>query len=237
MATLAQVEVSDQSFWQKTMLWISVFIVFGFAQFAARGLVDYGSVPLYVHAHAVVMMAWLGLTVTQATLVARDNLALHRRLGWLGAALATVVVCFGSWVSIQIIQAHREPFFFTPPFFLALTQVGLLTFAGLIVAAIARRKETEWHRRLMVGALIMLMEPALGRTLPMPLIMPWGEWAALVVQLGVLAVVARHDRKVLGMIHPATIAAGLVITLSHCIIEALAVAPFWQALTDRVIAA
>lgn len=237
MATLAQVEVNDQSFWQKTMLWISVFIVFGFAQFAARGLVDYGSVPLYVHAHAVVMMAWLGLTVTQATLVARDNLALHRRLGWLGAGLAALVVCLGSWVSIQIIQAHREPFFFTPPFFLALTQVGLLTFAGLITAAIMRRRETEWHRRLMVGALILLMEPALGRTLPMPLIMPWGEWAALAVQLGVLAVVARHDRKVRGTIHPATIVAGLVITLSHCIIETLAVTPAWQDMTARVIAA
>lgn len=237
MATLAQVEVNDQSFWQKTMLWISVFIVFGFAQFAARGLVDYGSVPLYVHAHAVVMMAWLGLTVTQATLVARDNLALHRRLGWLGAGLAALVVCLGSWVSIQIIQAHREPFFFTPPFFLALTQVGLLTFGGLITAAIMRRRETEWHRRLMVGALILLMEPALGRTLPMPLIMPWGEWAALAVQLGVLAVVARHDRKVRGTIHPATIVAGLVITLSHCIIETLAVTPAWQDMTARVIAA
>lgn len=237
MATLAQVQTGDQSFWQKMMLWVSAFIVFGFAQFGARGLVDYQAVPFYVHVHAVVMMAWLGLTVVQATLVARDNLALHRRLGWLGAALAVVVVLFGSFVAIEIIQAHREPFFFTPPFFLALTQVGLLTFGGLIAAAIIRRRETEWHRRLMVGALIMLMEPALGRTLPMPLIMPWGEWAALVVQLGVLAVLVRHDRKVLGSIHPATIAAGLVITISHCIIEILAITPAWQDLTARVIAA
>jgi hypothetical protein len=237
MATLAQVEIRDQSFWQKMMLGVAVFIVFGFAQFGARGLVDYRAVPFYVHVHALVMLAWLGLTVVQATLVARDNLALHRRLGWVGAALAVVVVCFGSFVAIRIIQAHREPFFFTPPFFLALTQVGLLTFGGLIVAAIVRRRETEWHRRLMVGALVMLMEPALGRTLPMPLIMPWGAWAALAVQLAVMGIVIRHDRKTIGMVHPATISAVLAIAVSHCIIEILAISPFWIAWTHQLIGA
>ncbi|MBW8753465.1 MAG: hypothetical protein JF595_04835 [Sphingomonadales bacterium] len=237
MATLAQVQIRDQSFWQKMMLGIAVFIVFGFAQFGARGLVDYRAVPFYIHVHALVMLAWLGLTVVQATLVARDNLALHRRLGWVGAVLAVVVVCFGSFVAIRIVQAHREPFFFTPPFFLALTQVGLLTFGGLIVAAIARRRETEWHRRLMLGALVMLMEPALGRTLPMPLIMPWGEWLALVVQLGVMGLVIRHDRKTIGRVHPATISAVLAIVVSHCIVEILAISPFWIGWTRQVIGA
>ena len=90
---------------------------------------------------------------------------------------------------------------------------------------------------LMVGALIMLMEPALGRTLPMPLIMPWGEWLALVVQLGVLAVVVRHDRKAMGAIHPATIVAALTIVISHCVVEILAITPAWQGLTARVIGA
>jgi hypothetical protein len=237
MATLAQVETRDQSFWQKLMLGMAVFIVFGFAQFGARGLVDYRGVPVYIHLHALVMLAWLALTVTQATLVARDNLVLHRKLGWLGAALAVIVVCFGSYIAIMIVKAHREPPFFTPPYFLALTQVGLLTFAGLVGAAIVRRRETEWHRRLMVGALVMLLEPALGRTLPMPLIMPWGEWLALAVQLGVLAIVIRHDRKALGRIHPATTAAVLAVTISHCVIEILAISPIWQAWTNQLIGA
>jgi hypothetical protein len=237
MATLAQTRTRDQSFWQKMMLGIALFIVFGFAQFGARGFVDYRAVPGFVHVHALVMLSWLALTVAQATFVARDNMVLHRKLGWVGAGLAVVVVGFSSWVAIMIVKAHHQPPVFAPPYFLARTQVGMLAFAGLIVAAIVRRRETEWHRRLMVGALVLLLEPALGRVLPMPLIMPYGEWAVLAVQLGVLAIVMRHDRRTIGAIHPATTSAVLVVALTHCIVELLAIAPFWQACTDRLIGA
>jgi hypothetical protein len=236
MATLARVVERDQSFWQKLMLGLAVFIVFGFAQFGARGFVDYRAVPAYIHVHALVMLSWLALTVAQATFIARDNLALHRRLGWVGVALAVVVVCFCSYVSIMIVKAHHQPPFFTPPYFLALTQAGMLVFAGLIAAAILRRRQTEWHRRLMVGALVLLMEPALGRVLPMPLIMPYGEWAVLAVQLGVLAIVMRHDRRTMGAIHPATTAVVLVIALTHGVVELLAISPFWQSWTAALVA-
>jgi hypothetical protein len=36
MATLAQTETRERSFWQKITLGLAIFIVFGFAQFAAR---------------------------------------------------------------------------------------------------------------------------------------------------------------------------------------------------------
>lgn len=237
MATLAQVGTRDQSFWQKMTIGIALFIVFGFAQFGARGMVDYRGAPVYLHLHAVVMIAWLALTVVQATLVARDNLALHRRLGWIGAGLVTVVIVMGGVVSFRALQTHHFPPFFTTPFFLALTVVELLAFTGMMVAAIRRRRETEWHRRLMIGALVLLMEPALGRVLPMPLLMPWGEWATLAVQLGVLVLVARHDRKTLGAIHPATTVSMLVVALTHGLFELLAVSPFWQAWSEQLFGA
>lgn len=237
MATLAQVGTRDQSFWQKMMIGIAVFIVFGFAQFGARGMVDYRGAPIYLHLHAMVMIAWLALTVAQATFVARDNLALHRRLGWIGAGLAAVVIVMTGFVSFRSLQAHHFPPFFTTPFFFALVVVELVAFTGMMTAAIARRRETEWHRRLMVGALVLLMEPALGRLLPMPLLMPWGEWATLAVQLGVLALVARHDRKTLGAVHRATTVSMLVVALTHCLFEILAISPFWQAWSERLFAA
>jgi hypothetical protein len=107
----------------------------------------------------------------------------------------------------------------------------------MVGAAIIRRRQTDWHRRLMLGSLVLIMEPALGRLLPMPLIMPWGEWVTLAIQLGVLGIVMRHDRKTIGAIHPATTAAVLVVTLAHVIIELLAITPFFIALTGHVIAA
>jgi hypothetical protein len=234
MATLAQAAERDQSFWQKMMLGIALFIVFGFAQFAARGFVNYGQIPIVVHIHGAIMLSWLALAVMQSMLVQRGNLALHRRLGWLGVVLASAVVTMGSVVGLWATMTRHQPPFFTLPYFLALTQVGMIAFAGMIAAAIVRRRQTEWHRRLLVGAMVMIIEPALGRLLPMPLIMPWGEWVVLGIQLGVLAIVARHDRKVLGHVHPATMAAGLVIALTHVVIELLAITPPWAALAERL---
>ena len=234
MATAAQAASRDQSFWQKMMLGIAVFIVFGFAQFSARGFVDVGKVPAYVHVHGVIMLAWLALAVTQATLVQRDNIAMHRKLGWIGVALAAGVVVMGSYIGIKTVEAQRQPPFFTLPYFLALTQFGIACFAGMIAAAVAYRRQTEWHRRLMLGALVMLMEPALGRLLPMPFIMPWGEWLVLAIQLGTLGILVRHDRKVLGRVHPATLIAMLGVTFSHIVVETLAVTPAFIRLTEQV---
>jgi uncharacterized membrane protein len=237
MASIAPVSAARFTFWQKMLGGIALFIVFGFVQFAARGFVDYATVPQYIHIHAVLMVSWLGLSVAQATLVRRDNLALHRRLGWLGVSLAAAVLCVGIFVSIMTAKAHAQPPFFTIPHFLAISQFDVLAFAGLVGAAVIRRRKTEWHRRLMVGAMVMLMEPALGRLLPMPLIVPWGQWLVAAIQLGVLAIVARHDRRTLGAIHPATITTALVVTISHGVVETLAISPFWISWTDRIVGA
>lgn len=237
MATLAPAAAVDQSFWQKMMIGIGLFIVFGFAQFTLRGFADPFGAPVHVHLHGIVMLGWLGLSVIQATLIQRDNVALHRRLGWLGLLLAAAVVITGSYAGLHAIETGRQPPFFTPAYFLALTQVGMAFFAGLIALAVARRRQTEWHRRLMLGALIMIMEPALGRVLPMPFIMPWGEWLVLAVQLGTFALVMRHDRKVLGRVHPATLTAMLVVTLLHVVIETLARTPTWIVLAEGMVAA
>ena len=234
MASIAPARTGRLTFWQKMTGGIALFIVFGFLQFAARGFVDYGQVPFYVHLHAVVMVSWLGITVTQSLLAERADRALHRTLGWIGLGFAALVVVLGSVVAIKIIAAHHQPPFFTPPYFLALTQIDVVTFAGLLIAAIAMRRETEWHRRLIVGATVMLMEPALGRVLPMPLIMPWGEWATMAVQLGVLWIMLRHDRRTLGAVHPATITAMLVVTLSHVALELLATTAPVIALATRI---
>lgn len=227
MATLAGGATRDKPFFLRMIIDIALVIVLGFAQFAARGFVDFGAAPFWVHLHGVVMLSWLGLLIYQSSLVQRGNVMLHRRLGVLGIILAAALIVLGMFTGMRAIALHRAPPYFSDAYFLALTQVGLIVFAGMIVAAVANRNRPEWHRRLMIGALVLLMEPAFGRLLPMPLMGIWGEWAVMAIQLATLAIVARHDRKRFVGIHPATIISALVVVFAHVAVTLAALTPFF----------
>jgi hypothetical protein len=227
MATLADGAARDKPFFLRMIIGISAVIVLGFLQFAARGYVNVAAAPLWVHLHGVVMIAWLGLLIYQSSLVQRGNLLQHRQLGVAGLALAAALVVLGSFTGMRAIALHRVPPFFTDAYFLALTQVGLLFFAGMVVAAVVNRARPEWHRRLMLGALVLIMEPAFGRLLPMPLMGPWGEWTIMAIQLGTLALVARHDLRRFVAIHPATVVSMLVVIATHVTVTLAAMTPFF----------
>lgn len=227
MATLANSAAREKPFFLRMIVGISAIIVIGFLQFAARGYVNYGAAPLWVHLHGVVMLSWLGLLIVQSSLVQRGSLMLHRQLGILGLALAALLVVLGSFTGLRAIALHRVPPFFTDAYFLALTQLGLAAFAGLIVAAVVNRHRAEWHRRLMLGAVILLMEPAFGRLLPMPMLGPWGEWLIMAIQLGALALVAQHDRRRFIAVHPATIVCALVVVATHVVVTLAAMTPLF----------
>lgn len=262
MAGIADTRAQRLSFWQKMAIGLSAFIVFGFAQFGLRGMVDYAHVPLVMHLHAMAMLAWLGLLVTQSLLVGRPGpsytglsnrapndmgphdvsaggvrpaggLALHRTLGWASVVMLPLIVVLASLTCLTAIRVGLVPPMFTPPYFLALVHIGVVTFAALAATAVLRRDDAGWHKRLMIGSTVMLMEPALGRVLPMPLIMPWGEWVAMVIQLGVIGLVVRHDKRELRAMHPATTAVVMAIALNHVLVELLAIMPWWVDFTAR----
>ncbi len=236
MASLAGAQVARVSFWAKMAIGISAFIVFGFAQFALRGFVPYMQVPAVFHLHGMTMLAWLGLLCTQSLLAGRNPgaLELHRRLGWASAVMLPLIVVLASVTCVTALRAGFFPPFFTGPYFLALVHVGVAIFAALVLTAITRRRQADWHKRLMIGSTILLMDPALGRVLPMPFIVPWGEWLAMLIQLGVAFLIVRHDRREVGRIHPATSVVLLAIVLSHVAVELLAVSPGWIAFAGRV---
>ena len=238
MATAAGAQVVRLSFWAKMTIGMSLFIVFGFAQFALRGFVPYTQVPLIFHLHGMTMLAWLGLLCTQSVLAGRGvGLEIHRKLGWASALMLPLIMVLASVTCVTALRAGLFPPFFTPAYFLALVHVGVVIFAVLLATAIARRAQADWHKRLIIGSTVLLMEPALGRVLPMPFITPWGEWVAMVIQLGVVALVVRHDRRALGRVHPATMAVILAVVLGHVVVELLAISPWWIAFAGRVAAA
>lgn len=234
MATSPQSAARAELFWHRMAIGLAIFIVVGFLQFALRGFVDPVAAPFWVHLHGVAMLAWLALLIVQPTLVSRDNLALHRKLGWAGAALAILITCLGIFTGVASLVLGRFPPFFTPPYFLALTTVESLIFGLMVWAAVRRRHTTAWHRRLMIGATIVILEPALGRILPMPLMIGWSDIPIGLIQLGVVGIIALHDRRTLGRVHPATKAIAAIVIAVRVTIYLLAMTPPVIALAERL---
>lgn len=225
---------SAERFWQRMAIGLAIFIVFGFLQFTARGFVDPLRAPAWVHLHGLAMLGWLALLIVQPSLVSRSNLALHRRLGWVGAGLALVITVLGVFTGVMALVLHRQPPFFTLPYFLALTTIESLVFGAMAAWAIRRRRATDWHRRLMIGATIVVLEPALGRLLPIPLMGAWAEPVVALCQLAAVAIVAVNDWRTRGAIHPATWAIAAVVIATRIAISLLAMTPPVIALAVRL---
>lgn len=227
----------ENAFFARYAVALAAFIVFGFAQFDLRMPPPPVAIPWVVHAHAASMLAWLALTVAQPRLAGTHARAWHRRLGWASLGLLAAIVVFASMTCIAALRLGLIPPFFTPAYFFALVHVGMLGFIATVFAGIAMRRRSDWHRRLMLGSTVVIMEPALGRLLPMPLLGAWGEWVAMGVQLGALGWLVARDRRVLGRVHPATVTAAGAVVAVHAAIDAAAVFPPFVAFAARVAAA
>ena len=144
--------MADQDFFVRYAIFLGLFIMFGFIQFALRGFSNFRAAPAIVHLHGGLMVSWLGIFISQNVLVHKGELGIHRKLGWASAALVVVVAVTMVMTGYKAIEVGRQPPFFSPPYFLVLTSVGAVTFAGLVGWAVAKRRQVQWHRRLMLGA-------------------------------------------------------------------------------------
>ena len=228
MATVApQGWQQNQAFYTRMAAGLTLFTFVAFAQFTLRGFVNVAAVPWWVHLHAIVFGGWMLLFAVQNALAGSGSLALHRQLGWIGCALAAVMVPLGMVTGAQAIALGRMPPFFTPPYFLALTNIGMVLFGALFAWAVALRRDTEWHRRLMLAVAILLTEPALGRVLPMPLLQPYAQVAEFAVQLGLFAIAFAHDRRTRGAVHPALWAGVAFLALFHAVVRGVSLFGPW----------
>ncbi|MBI1196548.1 MAG: hypothetical protein GC203_01645 [Phenylobacterium sp.] len=207
----------------------------GFSLQLAMGRSTFASPPL-VHAHALVFMGWVTLYVLQNGFAATGRTDLHRRLGWIGAAWMVPMLILGCMVTVAMLRRGAVPFFFQPLQFLVFDPVSLLGFIALTSAAILLRRQTDWHRRLHFCAMSILLGPAFGRLLPLPLLAPWAWEATLAAcMLFPLAGIAWDARRN-GRVHPAwlwglaAMAGVLVVT------EAITYSPVGEGLYRAVVA-
>lgn len=206
MATLAEQplapSVGDERFFFRAAIVMSFIIVAGFSFQLAMGRSTFAS-PVRVHVHAVLFMGWVWIYLLQNALVVTGRIGLHRRLGWLAAMWMVAMVISGFVVTVAMARNGTVPFFFQPLHFLIFDPVALLAFAGLTTAAVLLRRRTAWHRRLHFCGMTLLLAPASGRLLPLPLMQPWAWEATFVVTLLFPIAGMWADVRRSGRVHPA----------------------------------
>jgi hypothetical protein len=219
----------DDGFFLGGAIAMTLVIVAGFSLQLAMGRSSFASPPL-VHAHAIVFMGWVAIYVLQNVFVARGAMTFHRRLGWVAACWVVAMLVLGCLVTAAMVRRGQAPFFFRPLQFLIFDPATLFAFAGLVVAAILLRRRTDWHRRLQFCGMSLLLGPAFGRLLPMPLLAPWAWEVTLAVcavfpLVGMAADVRRNGRA-----HPAWLAGRAVRAGVLVVTEAVTYSPAGDAI-------
>jgi hypothetical protein len=150
-------------------------VLVGFApSYYLRGLVVAPLTSLWVHAHALLMTAWVALFACQVWFVRSGNLARHRRMGIAGIVLATLICVVGFFTALGL-GRHGSPSIpgaIPPLAFMIVPMADLSIFAGFVAAAVAFRRRPAIHKRLMLLSSLALLPPALAR-------IPLGNLAAL----------------------------------------------------------
>jgi hypothetical protein len=207
MATVATPDISalqkERAFFFYMALAIVVTVFAGFGFFFAIGASTIYS-PWWVHLHALSMMAWVALFVTQTFLIYRGNVTAHRTLGPIAAGWSAWIVVLGFAVTAMDVRTDRVPPFFQPNYFLMMDWLNMAAFGGLVFAAVRLRNRPDWHKRLMLGAMINLLVVAWGR-LTLPFIFDErGLWlVTAILLLGYFGVAMLYDKRTRGSVHPA----------------------------------
>jgi hypothetical protein len=135
-----------------------------------------------------------------------------------------------------MVRRGQVPFFFQPLHFLVFDPLSLVTFAILTGSAILLRNKTEWHRRLHLCGMAMLMGPGFGRLLPMPLLQPWAWEASFAGGLIFPIVGVVSDLRRTGHVHPAWRLGMLTMLAAFLMIEAISYSPLGIALYRAITA-
>ena len=225
----------DDRFFLTMAIVMGLTSVIGFSLQAAMGRSTFSAPPL-IHFHALVFFGWIVIYVTQNALVTRGSMVLHRRLGWFAAGWAVLMVVVGIYTTVSMVRRGAAPFFFLPAYFLVMNSLTVLCFAGLVAAAIRLRKKTEWHRRLLFCGMAFLTGPAIGRILPVPLMMPWAEWGVFagIMIFPLVGVIADWRRR--GSVHPAWGWGIATLAATQIAMTVIAHSPLGLAIYDAAVA-
>lgn len=177
--------------------------------------------------HAMVFTAWVALMVVQPLLIAADNRALHRRLGYAGAAVAAAMFVVGNLSAIAAMNVGFKGLgnphaFYAVPFF------AINSFAVTVLLAVLWRKHAETHKRLMLLANVGLIGAAIAR-LPLDIVQAGAPFTFIFLPNLITLAGIVHDRLTRGRVHPVWIGGGLAMLATQLVLFPLMGSASWLA--------
>jgi hypothetical protein len=220
---------------------VLLIVVAGFGpSFYLRGIappyVPLNSLTPLILVHAAAFSLWVLLFLSQTVLIRTRRFTVHQRLGQFGVALAALMVVLGLVTAAQQVALGRPVPSGIPPLqWFAVPVFDIVTFAGFVAAGYAMRRHPQTHKRLMLLATVLLLQPAIGR-LPLPPDALYGELATFVAWTLCLPLVA-WDLFSLGRVHRATLIGVTVLAAEQFIRIAVWHTDEWHAVAAWLTAA
>ena len=193
----------------------AAFVAWAFARtYYFRGSYERTDLSVFLRIHGAIMTGWVLLLVVQSVLVAADQAKWHRRLGFLGAAWALLVMGLGA--AATILASAREVRNHTAMEQLQLTITGLelvqvILFGILVFGAVALRRRPDYHKRLMILSIVCMLPSVIPR---LPVTFFDSLLSILMVTFLILAVLVGVDTYLGRRLHPAFVAGGGLIVSS-----------------------
>ena len=188
--------------------------------------------PILLYVHGAVFGAWFVLFAVQASLIGAGNVRLHMRLG------AASIILAGTMVTLAVLVmkdafAHGE---FSIAGMSAETSMmfpvtDIVNFVIVYGLALTMRKTAPAHKRLMLMAGLLMIDPAVARLTihlgaPAPVI--------LLIELGLFASLIVYDLRTLRRAHWVSLL-GLGLYIAALALKfTVAQTPWWAAFVTRV---
>lgn len=173
-----------------------------------KGLVES---TLVIHVHGLVMLGWMGLLLSQTTLVAGGKTRTHKRIGRYGAIFGIVVFLAGLLITfMQMLNGVQEGVVtWAGALLLAWpSEIELLQFAILLYLGYRFRKQPTAHKRYMLFATMVLITAATNR---MGYLL--GAWSSEIMGVAMVTPVFCYDLYTKRRIYPATLIGTGILSL------------------------
>jgi len=190
-----------------------------------------------LHAHGITATAWIALTTVQAWTMGARRVALHRSAGLATFAVVPLFAAAGLLAMRDMATlglAGADPFHAAFGVRLAMIDAASLSaFLALVGWGLARRRHVAVHAGAMLGTVLLVLPPIVGRLVPMlpglPVhgiaAFPIGFHVGNAVSAGLALLPSRRTRRATA---PLTLAA-TVLVLESLAFETVARGSLWTA--------